>query len=45
MELAHELAALPPLAVQWTKKAASMHIKAQFNLAFDVGASLEMLSF
>ena len=45
MELARELASLPPLAVRWTKQAANMHIKAQFNLVFDAGAAHEMLTF
>jgi enoyl-CoA hydratase len=45
MALAQELSLLPPLAVRWTKQAANMHIKAQFNLVFDAAIAHEMLTF
>lgn len=43
--LATELAALPPLAAQWTKQVMNKPILAQMELVFDAGIAFEALSF
>jgi enoyl-CoA hydratase len=42
LELAHELNALPPLAVRWTKLAVNKWIKHQLNLILDASIAYEM---
>lgn len=44
MALAEELAALPPLAVQWSKVAVNKQLKQQLNTVFDAGIAYEMLT-
>lgn len=44
LELAHELNALPPLAVRWTKLSVNKWIKHQLNLILDASIAYEMLS-
>lgn len=44
MEIAEELASLPPLAVRWTKTAINQNLKAQFNMVMDSSIALEALS-
>lgn len=42
--LAEEYAALPPLAVQWTKQAVNRIVKAQMETVLDASIALEMMS-
>lgn len=44
MEMAKELAALPPLAVRWTKLSVNKWLKQQLNLVLDASIAYEMLS-
>lgn len=44
LEMAQELAALPPLAVRWTKLSVNKWIKHQLNLILDASIAYEMLS-
>ena len=44
MELAHEVAALPPIAVQLTKRALNQVVAARTSEAFDLGFYLEAMS-
>ncbi len=43
-EIAREMAALPPLAVQWTKLSVNKQIKHQLELVFDASIAFETLS-
>ena len=43
-ELAEELAAKPPLAVQWTKLIVNRGIRAQMEIALDAGIAFEMMT-
>ena len=43
-EIAVELAALPPLAVRWTKLSLNKMLKDQLNLVLDASAAFEMLT-
>jgi enoyl-CoA hydratase len=42
--LAEEYAALPPLAVQWTKMSVNRVLKAQLETVLDASIALEMMS-
>jgi len=44
MEIARELAAMPPLAVRWTKLSVNKWLKQQLNLVLDASIAYEMLS-
>ena len=44
MEIARELAAMPPLAVRWTKQSVNKWLKQQLNLVLDASIAYEMLS-
>lgn len=44
MELAQELAGLPPLAVRWTKMSVNKWLKHQLNLILDASVAYEMLT-
>ncbi|MBN9410036.1 MAG: enoyl-CoA hydratase/isomerase family protein [Burkholderiales bacterium] len=44
MEIARELASLPPLAVRWTKLSVNKWMKQQLNLVLDASIAYEMLS-
>jgi enoyl-CoA hydratase len=45
LELARSLAALPPLAIRYTKAAINKHVKHALNLSFDFAAGQELLTF
>jgi hypothetical protein len=44
MEIAEEIARLPPLSVRWTKASINKGIKAQLNTVFDAGIAYEALT-
>ncbi|CAN5412818.1 enoyl-CoA hydratase/isomerase family protein [soil metagenome] len=44
MEIARELAVMPPLAVRWTKLSVNKWLKQQLNLVLDASIAYEMLS-
>ena len=44
MEIAREIAKLPPLAVRWSKAAVNKGVRAQLNQVFDLGIAYEALT-
>ncbi len=45
MELAHKIASMPPLAVQYTKQAVNQQVKEALLKSFDVAAQSELVTF